>query len=467
MADKKYIIIGAGPCGLGAAYRLNQLGVSDWVILERNAYVGGLSASFRDDHSFVWDLGGHVMFSHYEKFDRMIKETSSPNDWIEHKRESWIRCFDRFIPYPFQQNIQRLPREVLIDCIADLVETQRTKSNTPKNFHEWVLKSFGQTMSDVFMRPYNEKVWAYPLDLLGTTWLGERVATIDLRQLLANIISGNDDVSWGPNNNFKFPAQGGTGAIWNSLAATLPSEKIILNDQVVDIDPAHKIVTTESGKTYQYDALLSTLPATFLATLCHDEVACESLSKLRYSSTHVIGLGFNGNLPQILQNKCWMYFPESNCPFYRVTVFSHYSPNNVARPGKQWSIMAEISESDMFRPAAASPDEFIDITQKGLLNTGLISPNDKPITSWYKHIPYGYPTPTVERDNIILPFIERFDSESVFSRGRFGAWRYEVANMDHSFMQGHEWADFMINLTPETTFLYPEIVNSADYKFKS
>jgi len=40
-----------------------------------------------------------------------------------------------------------------------------------------------------------------------------------------------------------------------------------------------------------------------------------------------------------------MYFPESNCPFYRVTHFSHYSPNNVPDASTQWSLMAEVSES--------------------------------------------------------------------------------------------------------------------------
>ena len=60
MDSRKIIIIGAGPTGLGAAYRLNELGHQNWVLLEKNDYVGGLSASFVDDAGFTWDVGGHV-----------------------------------------------------------------------------------------------------------------------------------------------------------------------------------------------------------------------------------------------------------------------------------------------------------------------------------------------------------------------------------------------------------------------
>jgi protoporphyrinogen oxidase len=50
----KIIILGAGPCGLGAAYHLNKLGHTDWQLFERDSHVGGLSASFRDDAGFTW-----------------------------------------------------------------------------------------------------------------------------------------------------------------------------------------------------------------------------------------------------------------------------------------------------------------------------------------------------------------------------------------------------------------------------
>ena len=36
--------------------------------------------------------------------------------------------------------------------------------------------------------------------------------------------------------------------------------------------------------------------------------------------------GIRGQCPHGL--KCWLYFPEDDCPFYRTTVFSHYAKGN-------------------------------------------------------------------------------------------------------------------------------------------
>ena len=47
------IIIGAGPTGMGCAWRLAELGKKDFHLFEANDYVGGLSASFKDDKGFT------------------------------------------------------------------------------------------------------------------------------------------------------------------------------------------------------------------------------------------------------------------------------------------------------------------------------------------------------------------------------------------------------------------------------
>ena len=68
----KYLIIGAGPTGLGAANRLAELGENDFLVLERHPYPGGLAASFTDAAGYTWDVGGHVVFSHYQAFDKLL-----------------------------------------------------------------------------------------------------------------------------------------------------------------------------------------------------------------------------------------------------------------------------------------------------------------------------------------------------------------------------------------------------------
>ena len=70
----RHLIIGAGPTGLGAAWRLAQRGIHDWLLLEAGQVPGGLAQSVVDEHGFTWDLGGHVQFSHYEMFDQLMDD---------------------------------------------------------------------------------------------------------------------------------------------------------------------------------------------------------------------------------------------------------------------------------------------------------------------------------------------------------------------------------------------------------
>jgi len=54
----------------------------------------------------------------------------------------------------------------------------------------------------------------------------------------------------------------------------------------------------------------------------------------------------------------------------------------------------------------------------------------------------------------------------ILSRGRFGAWKYEVGNMDHSFMQGVEAVDRILRGCTETTVQFPDRVNSQPLRPK-
>ncbi|MCL4509157.1 MAG: NAD(P)-binding protein, partial [Chloroflexi bacterium] len=191
------VILGAGPTGLGAAYRLAELGYPHWDIYEKSDHVGGLASSYHDPHGFIWDHGGHVMFSHYRYFDDLV-ERMLRGDYDQHMREAWIWIQGRFVPYPFQNNIHRLPPDSFLDCILGIVEAQR-RSLPRANFEQWIRAIFGDGIARHFMLPYNFKVWAHPLESMDTQWQGDRVPSVDLRRILQNLLDDRDDVSWGPN----------------------------------------------------------------------------------------------------------------------------------------------------------------------------------------------------------------------------------------------------------------------------
>lgn len=177
---------------------------------------------------------------------------------------------------------------------------------------------------------------------------------------------------------------------------------------------------------------------------------------MKYSTVHVVGIGLKGECPPNLSTKCWMYFPEDNCPFYRATVFSNYSPNNVPRHSKFWSLMLEISESPI---KSVDRGAVIDSVIDGLLASRLISTKADVCDTWHYIAEHGYPTPFLDRDRISGFLNASLERRQVFSRGRFGAWKYEVSNQDHSFMQGVEIVDRLGLSVPEITLNHPSVVN--------
>ncbi len=447
----KYLIIGAGPTGLGAAHRLKELGIDDYLVLERADHAGGLSASFKDENGFTWDVGGHVVFSHYDYFDELLDDLLG-DEYLEHERESWVRSSGSWVPYPFQNNVRYLPREARWDCVEGLLPGNRDTTE-PTNFGEWIDRIFGAGIARHFMHPYNFKVWATPPELMQYGWIGERVSVVDLKKVLKNIIMERDDVAWGPNNTFRFPLYGGTGEIFRRLARRLKG-RIEYGQSVVSIDPERKVATTDKGLVVEYEALLNTAPLDILTSRWlngKDTAMIDAAGGLTHNSVYVGGVGLDIRDEREKNDRCWMYFPESDSPFYRVTNFHNYSPNNAARPGEQLAFMCESSFSEH---KSEKVDGLMDRTVEGLVNTSLVDAArvDDVCTQWETVVDYGYPVPCLRRDDALKIIQPRLEAKDIYSRGRFGGWKYEVGNMDHSVMQGVEWAERMITGAPETTY---------------
>ena len=447
--DRRILIIGAGPAGLGAAHRLQELGFRNYTLVEAGERPGGLSSSFTDPLGFTWDIGGHVLFSHYSYFDGLM-ERLLRDEWLVHRREAWIWMKERFVPYPFQQNIRYLREDDTSECLQGLECVAQTRGlSTPENFEDWIIATFGEGIARLFMLPYNSKVWGYSPRTLSFKWIGERVVEVDADQAVRDVCEKRDNQGWGPNNSFLFPRRGGTGEVWRRLAARLPVHNAVYGKRFVHLATRSRKVWFEDGSSESYDLLISTAPLDIL--IQHSDLThlAGAAAELKHSSTHVVGIGLSGSPPPHLSKKSWIYFPGAECPFYRATVFSNYSPFNVPDAAAFWSLMFEVSES----PAKpVNPDKLVDSVIAGMLATRLIDSPSGIIDVWTYRAEYGYPTPSLERDVALGAIHKDLEQRGVFSRGRFGGWKYEVGNQDHSFMQGVELIDRLAEGKPERTY---------------
>ena len=450
----RILIIGAGPTGLGAAYRLQELGYDDYLLLEARDKVGGLASSETSPNGFTYDIGGHVLFSHYDYFDRLFDRVLG-DEYQLLRRESWVWMCDRFLPYPFQNNIRYLPREVVLECILGLIEAQRQPLDPSRfcNFEELILGVFGEGIAKHFMMPYNFKVWAHPPRMMNREWIGERVSVVDIKRVLTNVLLDRDDAGWGPNSTFKYPRHGGTGGLFERVRPYV-DDHLRLNTPVVAVDLEAREVQLSDGTRERYDALLSTMPVDLLVQRMRGAVP-ENVrwhaSQLRHSGSYIVGVGIRQPCPS---NKCWMYFPEDNCPFYRVTYLSNYSPEVVPDPATHYSLLCEISRSP-FKPVDRARVE--EDTIRGLIAAKLLSEDDRRdiVDVHVIERDYTYPIPSLERDPALRALHPWLESHDIYSRGRFGAWRYEVGNMDHSVAQGVEWVNRMVcgEAAEELTYL--------------
>ena len=90
--------------------------------------------------------------------------------------------------------------------------------------------------------------------------------------------------------------------------------------------------------------------------------------------------------------------------------------------------MLEVSESS-YKPV--NQKTLLEDCIKGLVATDLLEPGDEIVSTYARRFEHGYPTPSLERDGALDEVLPYLLDKSILSRGRFGAWKYEVGNQDH------------------------------------
>ena len=437
MKNKKtrYLIIGAGLSGLSTAYHLEERGIKDYMLLEKNYDIGGLCSSIGGNKDYIIDYTGHLLHFQNSYVEKLVKKLM-PGNLNKIKRNSFIRAFDRDIPYPFQSNLSYLPGNIRNECLIEYLkihtsELERTNINQGEflgydNFEDWINRNFGKGIAKYFMIPYNTKLWTVPPREMSTKWMNNYVPKPEIMHVVRGALL-EESKEEGYNAYFYYPKTGGIGSLAEAFSNKLPLIRSLT--EVSKIMPNEKKVVIENllgeREEISYEVLINTMPLKELISDRIEETPKEIKdygNKLKHNSVYSLVIAKKKGI----FNKHWVYYPESVYNTYRMGYFNNFSDSMC--PKNEELIYTEYAHRGKESQAGMRKKSFEDLVQ--------INNSDNFREIFQFDIPCAYVIYDKNREKSVEGIMQYLNSKNIYSIGRYGAWEYSA--MEDAILGGKE-----------------------------
>lgn len=412
-------IIGGGLTGLSLASLLQE----DQEILEKSPEAGGLCRSIQEE-GFTFDYGGsHIIFSKDEEVLRFILDLLGDNIF-KVRRNTKIFLKGRFIKYPFENGLADLSKEDNYECLYQYINSQLIKSpRKPENFKDWIYANFGKSIAEMYMLPYNQKIWNIKPECMGVNWIENRIPKPPLEDVIKSSL-GIQTEGYKHQLYFYYPQQGGIQALVQGLEKQIKGTLTCgFNVKSIVKEDGQWVVRNQKEERV-FDRIISTIHLRDLAEAMVDipEEIRSAIRGLRYNSLISIMLGLD--VPK-LNDYSWVYMPEANIKANRISFPSNFSPY-VAPPGKS-SLLAEITCNEGDDLWSKRDEEIIEETIENLHRLGIIK-RQKVIYSRLKRNKYAYVVYDLRYEQNISLIRPYFQNIGAHLCGRFS--QFEYLNMD-------------------------------------
>ena len=407
MKKVKYLIVGAGISGLTFANYVDD----DYLIIEKESEVGGYSRTIKRN-GYVWDYAGHFFHFKTDEFKKKFLDKVDKNDIVYNEKNTKILYKGRFIDFPFQMNIHELEKNEFIDCLYDLFN--KDEKEKYDNFLDMLYGKFGKSITEKFLRPYNEKLYATDLTNLDVDAMGRFFPYADKEAIINNMKKKKVESY---NNTFLYP-KNGAGSFIKILYDTLDKDKVILNTSVNDINVKEHIATLSNNEKIEYEYLINTMPLNrFLELIGGYEKLVDEMS---YNKVLVFNLGFDKPSP-LCTKEHWIYIPSKEDNYYRVGFY-----NNILNTKKD-----NVSDKEI--------DKQLSLTLKNLEKDGIISSDMKLVD--YSTIVIDPAYVHINGDTVkhLDKVKEKLGNDKIYTIGRYGAWIYN--SMEDSMVSAKELAE--------------------------
>ena len=400
MEMKRIAIIGAGISGLTVARLLQK--EYRVTIYEAADTVGGLVRCERINGNLFHVCGGHVFNTkHQEVLDWFWQQFDKEKEFHLAQRNSSIFMPNgQEIPYPIENYIYLLSQETQEAVIHDLLELARMEQDKYDNFEEFLQRRFGNTLYNLYFKPYNEKIWRRSLQSVPIDWLEGKLPMPRVEEILFNNFNHVAEKQF-VHSSFYYEQKDGSQFLVNRLAEGLdirlssPIERLTYNGKTWFVNDDQYDAVVLCGNIRQLPSILEGIDI---------QPWIKPIEKLQYHGTTTVFCEIDAN------PYSWIYLPSDQYQAHRIICTGNFSPSNNAEGHMTGTIefTDEISEEEIKRQLASIP-----------LHPRYIT---------HRNHPYTYPIQDRNTRAMLQSFKKEMASHQLFMTGRFVDWEYY--NMD-------------------------------------
>jgi len=421
----KTIILGAGLSGISTAYFLQEeKGFDDITLLEMESTPGGLCRSVKKD-GYTYDIGPHILFSKDKEMLELMLDVldDGKNDLT---RSNQILYKGNRVQYPFENDLSKLPKDDLHYCI-NAFNNNPYEDYEVNNMIQFFLKTFGEGITNSYLRPYNEKIWKYDPAFMNTSMV-DRIPK-PTQEEIRRSASGETIQGYLHQLYFSFPTKGGIEAVPQGFIRRLDPKKckIETNAEVTSVaKKGDKYEVIAGGKHYEADLVISTIPVQAL-TKSYEDATKElknKVDRLRYNSIIISFV----KLPYDLCGENFAFMiPDKDVIFHRISKMDflgkeyHHSENEA-------TYMIEVTYRKNDQVDTLSEENFKDHIRNGLKKIGFAKDvKDVEFIDITKY-EYAYVIYDLEHNANMKYIRDFYNREGILLNGRFG--NFEYWNMD-------------------------------------
>lgn len=488
MEDKKIIIIGAGPAGLTAAYKVLKETDYKPVVIEESEFIGGISRTANVGGNRM-DIGGHRFFSKDDRVMDFWKELmpiqgapakddkllgrekplaeGGPDPETEDKvmlvrdRVSRIYFLKKFFDYPITMSFATFKNMGLKNTIkAGFGYLWSCVHKLPEdNLANFYINRFGKPLYEMFFEDYTAKLWGVDPKELSADWGAQRVKGLSLWKAVWDAVSKpfrkkDAKVETSLIEQFIYPKKG-PGQLWETLADEIKKlgGEIIMNSKVVSVKTESGkicgVVAEKDGEKTEYngDYYISSMPIKDLVAAATEKVP-EDISfiaeNLPYRDFITVGvLAKKLKIKNLTDKKtvsgivpdCWIYIQERDVKMGRLQIFNNWSPYMVKDLENTVWIGLEYFCNEGDEMWNAEDEAFRNFAVDELAHIGIVDKEDVLETTRIR-VKKAYPAYFgVYKDfDKVKNWLDSFDN--LYCIGRNGQHRYN--NMDHSMLTAFE-----------------------------